>query len=327
MVLDLIVVGAGPAGISLAVEARTAGLERIIVLEKAEAHSWTIRKLYPESKPVLANYKGHAAVCRGVLCITDTSKQGTLTYLDRAIEDHELDIRYDDGVAWISSSDDGNLVVRTDAGAEYTAPVLVVAIGIFGKPNKPDYRIPVSLRSRVHYDVTSQEYRDQDTLVVGGGDSASEYCQFLAQEGNRVVLSYRRSEFTRMMPINLESLEALETRRDVAILRASNIVAMEDEEGFPMAVFAEEGTPDLVVDHVFYALGGAAPRDFLAQVGIAFDGAAPVVTDGYETTVPGLYLVGDLVAGSRGGGSIITAFNSAHDAWQAIAAGPRSPLN
>lgn len=67
--LDLVIIGAGPAGIALAAEARHAEVapERIVVLEKGESHSWTIRKLYPEGKPVTASYKGIEARCEGVL--------------------------------------------------------------------------------------------------------------------------------------------------------------------------------------------------------------------------------------------------------------------
>ena len=56
-VYDLVIIGAGPAGISMAVEAILAGVnrDRILVLEKSEAHSWSIRKFYPEQKLVKAN--------------------------------------------------------------------------------------------------------------------------------------------------------------------------------------------------------------------------------------------------------------------------------
>jgi len=57
---EMIIVGAGPAGISMAAEARNVGVsaDQILVLEKGETHSWAIRKFYPASKVVLANYKG-----------------------------------------------------------------------------------------------------------------------------------------------------------------------------------------------------------------------------------------------------------------------------
>ena len=62
-----------------------AGIDRkkIVVLEKAEGHSWSIRKFYPEQKLVAANYKGISAICKGELCLLDSSKSETLSYLDK----------------------------------------------------------------------------------------------------------------------------------------------------------------------------------------------------------------------------------------------------
>ncbi len=68
---------------------------------------------------------------------------------------------------------------------------------------------------------------------------------------------------------------------------------------------------------MIYALGGTTPENFLKSVGIAFDGASPRLTGSFETSVPGLFLAGDLTAG-RKGGSIILAFNSAAAAMRQI---------
>lgn len=92
---EMIIVGAGPAGISMAAEARNVGIasEDILILEKGETHSWAIRKFYPAAKVVLANYKGIEAICRGVMCISDMSKDETLTYIERTIEQFELAVQ------------------------------------------------------------------------------------------------------------------------------------------------------------------------------------------------------------------------------------------
>lgn len=310
--LDLIIIGAGPAGLSMAVEARTAGIaaDKLVVLEKGEAHSWSIRKFYPEAKLVEANYKGKSAVCKGVLCIPDMSKDEALTYLDQAIEEHDLDVHYNEGVHAIARREDGTFEVHSNQ-AIYESKVCVIAIGILGKPNKPDYKIPAKVRKRVHYDVTSESYADQEILVVGGGDSASEYAQYLVQGGNRVTVSYRRKSFDRMTSLNRESLLALERRGKVTIHRESNIESISEEEGRPRVHFAEERFRDRTFDHIIYALGGTTPDNFLREVGIEFEGRTPKVTQGYETSIPGLYLIGDLTPQS---GSIILAFNTARDA-------------
>jgi thioredoxin reductase (NADPH) len=318
--LDLVVVGAGPAGIALGAEAVAAGIpaSRLLILERGEAHSFSIRKFYPESKLVTANYKGLAAVCTGVLCLTDASKGETLTYLDSAIESNGLVVRYGEGVGAIRPRD-GFFLVETPA-ATYRARTCAVAIGILGRPRKPDWPIPSALKDRITFDVTSLTLRNIDVLVVGGGDSASEYVQYLVQEGCRVVLSYRGSSFERMNDINRASLEALEEQGRALVLRGTNVARVESDGGRPRVRFAEEAPPPETFDHVVLALGGTTPENFLKTIGIDFDGQTPVLRDGYETSIPGLFLVGDLTAGKTGG-SIISAFNSANEAMRALCEG------
>jgi thioredoxin reductase (NADPH) len=318
---ELIIIGAGPAGISMAAEARAIGIssKQILILEKGQAHSWAIRKFYPAAKPVLANYKGIEAVCTGVMCISDMTKEETLTYLDRTIEQYELKVNYDEAVQAIRPTADGNFIVETSANA-YETRRCVIAIGILDKPNKPDYPIPGTLQRRVHFDITSVELEDEDCLVVGGGDTAAEYCQYLAQHGNRVTLSYRQTEFARLNRVNRESLMALEARGQVKIVRGSNISTVEASEGRPRVVFREAEFPARVFDHIIYALGGTTPVNFLKAVGIDFEGEMPVIKQGYETSIPGLYLIGDLSAGKKGG-SINLAFNMAADAMRHICSG------
>lgn len=317
---ELIIIGAGPAGISMAAEARNVGIpsDQILVLEKGPMHSWAIRKFYPDKKVVLANYKGIEAVCKGVLCIADMSKDETLTYIDRAIEQYQIKVHYDEAVNAIRPLPGTGFAVET-SGSRYETRRCVIAIGILDKPNKPGYRISPALNKYIHYDLNSPELQNQDCLVVGGGDTASEYCQYLVQSGNRVTLSYRRTEFSRLNLINHQSLMALEQRGQVTILRGSNIKELQEgHDATPVVVvFEEEGFPSQSFNHVIYALGGTTPTNFLKSVGIAFDGDAPVVQEGYETSLPGLYLIGDLSAG-RKGGSINLAFNMAQEAMRNI---------
>src|SRR6266508_2926532 len=262
--LDVVIIGAGPAGIALAAEARAAGVAagRILILEKAPEHSWIIRKYYPASKPVLANYKGIEAKCEGVLCIPDPTREETLTFLDQAI-------------------------------------------GVLGRPNKPSHSIPREVQKNVLFDVTSEEIRGREVLVVGGGDTATEYCQYLVQEGNRVTLSYRGETLTRPNPINRDSLLALERQGRLRILLASNIARLESAGKAVLVRFLEPGLSPLEVDRVVYALGGTTPENFLKSAGIEFDGPEPRLTRSFGTSVPGLFLAGDLTAGRRGGSIIL----------------------
>ena len=312
----LIIIGAGPAGISMAAEAIRSGIDSsdVVVLEKAGEHSFSIRKFYPEQKLVAANYKGHAAICRGVMCIDDRSKAETLSYIDRAIADYGIRVFYNETVWKIQKN--GGFEVSTDRG-EYKGEVCAIAIGMMGKPNRPDYSIPAEVRKKVHFDITSTPIGNQKVLVVGGGDSAGEYVQYLKQEGNRVTLSYRRKDFSRMNELNGKALRALADRGEVDLLLESNVKGLAPSgEGGVAVTFEEEGR-QLVFDHVVLALGGTTPKNFLQLLGIEFNGDQPLVKEGFETSIPGLFLLGDLSAGRRGG-SIITAFNSAHEAMKKV---------
>jgi thioredoxin reductase (NADPH) len=316
---DLLIIGAGPAGISMAVEACAAGVphDKILLLEKAPEHSYTIKKYYPDNKRVTANYKGFEAVCTGVMCLTDSSKHETISYLDETIQNHKFTVRYGETVHRLSRDNGSQTISVETQRSAFESRVVVVAIGILGKPNKPEYPLPARLKSRLLFDVTSTSIKDSRVLVVGGGDSASEYCQYLAQSGNRVSLSYRRKDFERMNRINRASLEAMAAQGSVEVLTGSNIKEVKEHEGLPRIAFSEPEFGERDFDYVLYALGGTTPRNFLKTIGIAFDGDEPILLDGHQTSVPGLFLIGDLSAGNKGG-SIIWAFNSANRAMETI---------
>ncbi len=312
---DLIIIGAGPGGISMAHEAIAAGVakERVLLVEKAAEHSFTLKKYYPDNKLVTANYKGFEAVCSGVMCLRDSSKQETISYLDEAIRANSMQVRYGETVNSIAKHDtEQRFTVVTDKNT-YDCRVVSIAIGILGKPNKPEYKLPASLKGRLLFDLTTFEVRGSEVLVVGGGDSASEYCQYLVQKGNRVTLSYRQAAFTRMNDINRQSLLALAAQEQVEILYGSNIARIADSGGAPEVTFVGEEFGVRKYDYIVYALGGTTPSNFLKTIGIEFNGEQPYMKDGLETNVPGLFLIGDLSAGTKGG-SIIWAFNSANTA-------------
>lgn len=314
---DLIIIGAGPAGIAVAVESVRFGIppSKILLVEKAKIHSWSIRKFYPDSKMVTANYKGRNAVCQGILCLPDSTKIETLNYLDQAIIDHNLNINYGEEIYGLEKLPSGDFLLKS-AKSIYHAKTCAIAIGILGRPNPPSFKIPVELKDRITFDITSVEIKDKKVLVVGGGDSAAEYCHFLVENNNDVSLSYRQSSFSRINEYNLNNLLKLEKDNKVKIFYNSNISKIEDSSG-PLVEFSEHKYGIQKFDHVVLALGGSTPKNFLKLLGIKFNDDIPVIKYGHETSVEGLFLVGDLVFG-KSGGSIISAFNSAHQAVKQI---------
>lgn len=318
---DLIIIGAGPGGIALAAEAFASGIDpsQILILEKGPTHNSAIRQLYPEQKLTTANYKGFAARCEGLLCVGDMTKPETLQFFDKIISDYHVNIEFNAEVYGMRRPEEGGARFRVESSVGvYESKVLACAIGIFGRPNKPkEYRLPPTLKERLLFDMTSQQIQNEAVLVVGGGDTAAEFVQYLRQQDNRVTLSYRKADFTRINQQNHDALMAMEKRGEVEILRSSNIKEIEDGAGRPRITFAEAEHPSRIFDRVIFALGGTTPTNFLHTLGIAFNGDGPMFDEAGVTNVPGLYLIGDLVVGKKGG-SIITAFNSAVRAMKSI---------
>jgi thioredoxin reductase (NADPH) len=319
---DLVIVGAGPGGIALAAEAAacSVGSPRTVIFEKGSMHNWAIRQFYPDKKLTTANYKGFQARCEGLLCIEDMTKTQTLEYFDRVIRDYRIDVQYNTEVFAAhrdQTESEARFQIETSNG-RHESKVLAIAIGILGRPNKPDdYALPSSLKTRLLFDITSDRIESENVLVVGGGDTAAEYVDNLFRQNNRVTLSYRKSEFARVNERNRGVLQEMEQRKSVRILRSSNIRSIEDDAGRPHVHFKEDSIPSETFDRVVYALGGTTPSNFLRTLDIAFNERGPIFDSYGETNVPGLFILGDLVVGSKGG-SIITAFNSAVHAMQRI---------
>jgi thioredoxin reductase (NADPH) len=316
---DILIIGAGPAGISMAVEGITAGIEtsKILILEKAHEHSFTIKKFYPDGKLVTANFKGVEPVCTGVLCLTDSSKHETISFLDAVIEQYKLQVHYLETVHSIQKHPSEQLFTVVTDKSTYTAKIVVIAIGILGKPNKPNYTLPATVKNKIFFDVTSAPIENSSVLVVGGGDSAAEYCQFLTEHNNTVSLSYRQNTFSRMNDLNKKSLEELIHQKKITVFMNSTINRIEAPENLIEVVFDQPEIGSKIFDAIVYALGGTTPNNFLKTIGIEFNSNQPQIDEGNETNIPGLFLVGDLSAGLKGG-SIISAFNSANTAMRKI---------
>ncbi len=321
---DLLIIGAGPAGISLAMEARQAGLhqDHILMIDKAESHSWVIRSLYPDKKMVTANYKGQAAVCHGVMCLTDSTKHETVNFLDQAIEETGVQVNYNEEVQKVltkGTKESPEFIVTTNRDT-YKAMIVVIAIGIFGKPNKPHYKLPHKLKSRIHFDITSFNTKGEHILVVGGGDSASEFAQFLVEMGNTVSVSYRKPEFTKMNIFNLRSINELHhcEKKPLQVLFSSNIERLTiSDQNKPIVHFIESEFGQQEYDRIVFALGGSTPENFLKLIGIEFSDGTPDIDEKGESTIPGLFVGGDLLAGKKGG-SIAHAFNASKHTMQEI---------
>jgi thioredoxin reductase (NADPH) len=127
--LDLLVIGAGPAGIATAVEARRAGIERILLVEKGSTHSFSIEKLYTPGKRVDKVYLGQDVECEGAVCIVDGNRESVLQTLDAFIKEYALPVQYETEITAIRALDDGSFSVEDARGNRYHTRTVVIEIG------------------------------------------------------------------------------------------------------------------------------------------------------------------------------------------------------
>jgi len=224
---NLAIIGAGPAGIGAAVESYLNGIRDIIILEKDENHNSTIRKFYKENKRVDKDWQGQKVELDGRIFFVDGTKETTLDFFEEILQKHSVELQTHTEVQKIKKETE-YFSIETAKGT-IEAKYVVVTIGRMGKPNKPSYKIPSSIKKRVLYTLDGLD-KDENILVVGGGDSAVEYALDLC-ETNDVSICYRRETFSRANPTNEKNInEALEQKKLNALL-GINIDSLEDDNG------------------------------------------------------------------------------------------------
>ncbi len=173
-----------------------------------------------------------------------------------------------------------------------------------GKPNKPSYEIPPSIRHIVNYNL-DKCLNGESIMVVGGGDSAVEYACELSIS-NSVTLSYRGANLTRPNPTNIAMFEKYLSENKIQAKLNVDIENLENEKGKIRVNFNDGSFQDF--DRVIYAIGGTMPVDFLKKCSVELDDRGePVFDENYETKTKGMFIAGDIAF--RSGGSIIIALN------------------
>ena len=272
-VVEVAIVGAGPAGIAASLRAIEKGLTHI-TLEQEEIGG-TVRH-YPKQKLVMT--QPVELPLYGKLKRSEYSKEELEAVFAEVLEDYPLRLHTSTRLEAIDRDRDG-FTLRTNRGV-VRARNVVLALGRRGTPRK--LGVPGEELAKVAYRLAdAARYQGTRALVVGGGDSAVEAALALsAQPGNEVVLSYRREHFFRLKARNESRLEeAIASGRIEAMLR-SEVVEIGPEVVFLKRMSDEE--PETVAranDYVFVFAGGVPPYPLLHRIGVQFGGSRPKSTD------------------------------------------------
>ena len=259
--LDVIIVGGGPAGFSASLAALAHKL-RFLTLEQ-ENFGGTVAH-YPRGKLVMTAPATLPLV--GRVRFKEVSKEKLLAFWQKVATKTGLQIRYDERVEVIERTASGFLVTTTRN--RYQCRSVVLAIGRRGTPRKLD--VPGEGLPKVVYRlIDPEQYRGQHVLVVGGGDSALEAAASVAEEANTAVtLSYRGEAFGRAKSKNRSRVERAIREGALTVMLKSRVKAIEPNH---VQIECEGRRLSLRNDAVIVCAGGILPTAFLKSIGIEIE--------------------------------------------------------
>jgi thioredoxin reductase (NADPH) len=269
--LDLLVVGAGPAGLAATLQAQHLGL-CCELLDQEQDIGGTVAR-YPRDKLVLS--QPFDLPLHGPMGARTYRKQELIELWTNLASEHQLPFQGGEQLLAVTEREAGGFTVTTNVRSRQ-ANTECLALGRRGTPRQ--LSIPGEDLAKVAYDLLdARSFSNRHILVVGGGDSAVEAALGLStQPGNTITLSYRREEFTRLRDRNQSELERARTDGKLTVvlnskvtLISSGTVVLEID-----GAIGENGrVVELPNENVFIMIGGVPPVELLGRCGVSFDPA------------------------------------------------------
>jgi thioredoxin reductase (NADPH) len=299
-IFDLLVVGAGPTGLACAIEAKKAGLRVVVVDKGCVCNS-------------LFHYPSHMTffTTPELLEIGDIpfpspnpkpNRNEALQYYRHVAAYFKLEVRQYHRVERVEGSD-GAFTVRTmdrfGRGGRIQARKLVIASGYYDRPNY--LHIPGESLSKVHhYYFDPHPYFGTDVLVIGGKNSAAIAALELWRSGARVTLVHREAGMHEHVKYWIKpDIENRIKGHEIQAYFRSEVVEIDQDT---VDIVTPQGRVKVKNDFVFAMTGYHPDFEFLEALGVRFEGEdrLPVCNpETLESNVPGIYLAGVIVAGSR----------------------------
>jgi len=268
-VYDVLIIGAGPAGIAASLRAIQHKM-KYLTLERDEIGG-TVAK-YPRQKLVMTSPVEFPMY--GKFKKTELSKENLLAFWDKVLHRADFKVRTGQKVEDIKRGPDGIFTVSSQ-DSQYRSHAVILALGRTGTPRK--LGVPGEELPKVMYRlIEADHYINKKILVVGGGDSAVEAAMGLAhQVGNKVTLVYRSAQFSRIKERNSQRIAECIKSGKVEVLFNSNPVECKEES---VIVDVQGQTREIPNDYVWIFAGGTPPNDFLKKIGVGF-GARDMTMD------------------------------------------------
>src|SRR6195256_1456902 len=260
-VYDVLIVGAGPAGISAALRATEKKLNYLTV-DEGEMGG-TVAK-YPRQKLVMTSPVEFPTY--GKFKKTELSKEELLAFWNKVLQRTDFKFRKGEKVEDIKKCEDGIFVITTTKG-QHRAHAVILALGKGGSPRKLGVK-GEDLPKVMYRLIEADHYINKKILVVGGGDSAVEAAMGLGhQVGNQVTLSYRKEAFSRLKERNVQHIDECIRTGKVKVLFNSAPVEFKPDS----VLLDVQGTVQSIPnDFVWIFAGGTPPNAFLKKIGLEF---------------------------------------------------------
>ncbi len=282
---DVVVIGAGPVGLFAVFELGLLDL-KCHLIDILDRPGGQCAELYPE-KPIY-DIPGFPVV----------TGQGLTDNLMKQIEPFEPEFHLSRMVNTIEKQDDGSFKLETDAGETFWTKVVVIAAGggSFQPKRPPVEGIEAFENKSVFYAVRHmEEFRGQDLVIVGGGDSALDWTLNLAPLAKSLTLVHRRDEF-RAAPASVNEMRRLVDEGKVN-LTIGQIGGIEGEDGqlSQVNIKTKEGQVPLPATRLLPFFGLTMKLGPVADWGLDLnDNLIAVDTEKFETSVPGVFAIGDI---------------------------------
>ncbi|MGZ8251772.1 MAG: cyclic nucleotide-binding domain-containing protein [Methylophilaceae bacterium] len=298
---DIIIVGSGPAGLSAAAHAKALGASHLLL--EAESHTADTIYKYQKRKHVMA--EPGIIPLRSDLKFAEGLRETVLQNWDDGITGLGVNIEYGKRVNFLQRDEASRtFTIKCEDGSEYTSRTVVLGIGLQGNLRK--LGVPGEHAQSVQYTLSDpDEFKGETIIVIGAGDAGIENALALMGQ-NTVYILNRQTEFAQCKEGNRNLITKAEKSGSINVRYSANTVRIDEADrstnkDLPPYIFVfndKDGEAAVPCHRVIARLGATAPRKQVESFGIKFPNdnpaSVPVLSERYESNVPGLFIVGAL---------------------------------